>query len=137
MNKRILFILLSIVLSLSLMVGCKKQEIKENNNPSNLELNTNQGVIEDKELEVFTFTNTSLIWNGNGTDLETKITNTSDNDEYLKGFNVIVYDEDGNVIASMEGYVGTTIKAHDTKVMSTGHYKDLTKATRIEYEIIR
>ena len=85
----------------------------------------------------FTSINTSLIWNGNSTDLETTITNNSDEDAFLKGFNVYVYDNNGEVIASMVGYVSNVLKAHETRVMSTGHYANLSKAAKIEYEIIR
>ena len=126
-----------VIASLAILVnGCGKKSNQENNQ-STLEPNTNQGVVSDKQVEVFTFKNTSLIWNGNSSDLETVITNTSDEDAYLKGFTVHVYDEEGNEIATMPGYVSDHIKAHSTRTMSTGHYKNLSNAFRVEYEIIK
>ena len=126
---------IAVITSLTLLVnGCSK---KENYNQTTLEPNTNQGVVADKEVDVFTFKNTSLIWNGNSSDLETVITNTSDEDAYLKGFTVHVYDEEGNEIATMPGYVSDHIKAHSTRTMSTGHYKNLSNAYKVEYEIIK
>ena len=126
-----------VIASLAILVnGCGKKSNQEDN-PSTLKPNTNQGVVADKQVEVFTFKNTSLIWNGNSSDLETVITNTSDEDAYLKGFTVHVYDEEGNEIATMPGYVSDHIKAHSTRTMSTGHYKNLSNAFRVEYEIIK
>jgi len=133
-NKRILVAFILIVMIT--ITGCKKSS-NENNGNYTINPNTNQGVVEDKELDVFTFTNTSLIWNGNSTDLETLITNKSDNDTYLKGFNIYVTDENGDKIATLYGYVGSTIPAHTSRIMSTGHYMDLSKAAKVEYEIIR
>ena len=127
----------AIIISLTLLVnGCSKKT-NQDDNKSTLEPNTNQGVVASKEVDVFTFKNTSLIWNGNSSDLETVITNTSDEDAYLKGFTVHVYDEEGNEIATMPGYVSDHIKAHSTRTMSTGHYKNLSNAFKVEYEIIK
>lgn len=136
MNKKILIIFVAAITLAIAVSGCKKKN-NDNDTTPNISPNTNSGIIEDKELDVFTFTNTSLIWNGNSTDLATTITNTSDSDAYLKGFNVYVYDEEGNVIATMTGYVSDHISAHTSRVMSTGHYMDLSKAAKVEYEIIR
>ncbi len=138
MNKKILFTFLAVFLVVGLATGCGKKETKgEENNGSVIESNTNSGVVDDKTLDVFTFTNTSLIWNGNSSDMETTITNNSDEDAYLKGFNVYVYDENGEVIATMTGYVTDHIKAHSSRVMSTGHYANLSNAARVEYEVIK
>ena len=139
MNKKILLILVTIVLACSLVIvtGCEKKENKGNDEPATIEPNTNKDVVGDKEVDIFTFKNTSLVWNGNSTDLATLVTNTSDVDTYLKGFKVSVFDNEDNIIAMMEGYVGTTIKAHETTTLSMGHYNNLTNAARIEYEIIR
>ena len=139
MKKKLLFLFVTILAVTVVVTGCVKKGNNggEEGNGSTIESNTNTGVVEDKALDVFTFTNTSLIWNGNSSDLETTITNNSDQDAYLKGFNVYVYDENDNVIATMEGYVSDHIKAHGTRVMSTGHYANLSKAAKVEYEVVR
>ena len=139
MKKKLLFLFVTMIALTVVVTGCGKKGNNggEEGNGTTIESNTNAGVVEDKALDVFTFTNTSLIWNGNSSDLETTITNNSDEDAYLKGFNVYVYDAEGNVIATMEGYVSDHIKAHGTRVMSTGHYANLSKAAKVEYEVVR
>ena len=132
MNKKVwLVLMLAVVIAVT---GCGK---KENNNNPGENVNTNTGIVEDKEVEVFTFTNTSLVWNDNASNLVTVITNTSDEEQYLKGFKVHVYDSNGNEMAAMTGYVGAKLKAHEVRQMSTGHYENLTNATKIEYEVLR
>ena len=140
MNKKLLFVLVTALSVAVLVTGCGKKGNnggEEGGQQSEIQSNTNAGVVEDKALDVFTFTNTSLIWNGNSSDLETTITNNSDTDAYLKGFNIYVYDAEGNVMATMEGYVSDHIKAHGTRVMSTGHYANLSNAAKVEYEVVR
>ena len=134
MNKKILVAMIVILSTAVLVTGCKDK--KKTEIPP-IDANVHSGVLGDKELEVFTFTNTSLTWNDNASNLETIITNNSDEDAYLKGFNVYVYDENDTIVATMSGYIGATIKAHGSRIMSTGHYKNLTNASRIEYEIIK
>ena len=132
MNKKVwLVLMLAVVIAVT---GCGK---KENNNNPGENVNTNTGIVEDKEVEVFTFTNTSLVWNDNASNLVTVITNTSDEEQYLKGFKVHVYDSNGNEMAAMTGYVGAKLKAHEVRQMSTGHYENLTNAAKIEYEVLR
>ena len=133
MNKKVLLVLMLVVVIA--VTGCGKKEKNIDNPVENV--NTNTGVVENKEVEVFTFTNTSLVWNDNASNLVTVITNTSDEEQYLKGFKVHVYDSNGNEIASMTGYVGAKLKAHEVRQMSTGHYENLTNATKIEYEVLR
>jgi uncharacterized lipoprotein NlpE involved in copper resistance len=133
MNKKVLLVLmLAVIITIT---GCGK---KENNNDNTSEnVNTNTGVVEKKEVDVFTFVNTSLTWNGNASNLVTVITNTSEEEQYLKGFRIHVYDEDGNEIASMTGYVGSKLKANESRQLSTGHYENLTNAAKVEYEVLR
>ena len=131
MMKKVLLVLMMVVI----ITGCGKKE-EEDKTPA-LDANTNMGVVEKKEVDVFTFVNTSLTWNGNASNLVTVITNTSEEEQYLKGFRIHVYDEDGNEIASMTGYVGSKLKANESRQLSTGHYENLTYAAKVEYEVLR
>ena len=133
MNKKVWLALMLVVVIV--LTGCGKKEENHDNLSENV--NVNKGVVEDQEVEVFTFTNTSLVWDDNASNLITVITNTSDEEQYLKGFNVHVYDGNGNEIALMTGYVGAKLKAKEVRQMSTGHYKNLTDAYKIEYEVLR
>ncbi len=137
MNKKLLLVVIIAILTTVIATGCFGKKQEENNNQEIFEPNTNQGVISEKTVDVFELKNTSLIWNGNSTDLETTVTNTSDEDAYLKEFKIHVYDENNNEIATMIGYVSAMIKAHTSRVMSTGHYANLTNAAKVEYEVIK
>lgn len=123
--------------------GCgKKEEEKKNNEQNNPvveqpQVNANQGVVEDKTLEEFTFTNTSMIYENGETKLEVTVTNTSANTSYLKEFNIYAKDETGKVLVTLKGYVGESIPAGESKIISSGATMDLTKAARIDYEVVR
>lgn len=132
--KKEFILILTLVLSLGLITGCgcnKKEEKKE------VKMNTNQDVIKDQELEVFTFTNTSLVYEDETSILITKVTNTSNETQYLKEFKIHVKDIAGNEIVELTGFVGDNIEANSSTTISSSYSEDLTKAAKIEYEIIR
>ena len=135
------------LVGLLVFTGCGKKEEEKNNEQQNNEqqveqqpqVNTNEGVVEDKTLEEFTFTNTSMIYEKStgSTYLETTVTNTSANASYLHEFNIYAKDAEGNVLVTLKGFVGDNIPAGESKVISSGASMDLTKAARIDYEIVR
>lgn len=132
--KKELILFCVLVLSLGLITGCgcnKKEEKKE------VKMNTNEGVVRDQELEVFTFTNTSLVYEDGTSTLITKVTNTSNQTEYLKEFKIHVKDTSGNEIVELTGFVGDNIAGNSSTTISSSYSEDLTKAAKIEYEIIR
>ena len=131
--KKEFVLILTLVLSLGLITGCgcNKKEEKE------VKINTNQDVIKDQELEVFTFTNTSLVYEDETSILITKVTNTSNETQYLKEFKIHVKDIAGNEIVELTGFVGDNIEANSSTTISSSYSEDLTKAAKIEYEIIR
>ena len=135
--KKTLIVALSSLLLLFLATGCgctKKEEKKDNNK---VKVNTNNDVIKDQKLEVFTFTNTSLIYEDSTSILTTVVTNNSDKTEYLKEFTINVRDKDGNIIIQLPGYVGDNIEAKSSTVITSSYGDDLTKAASIDYEIVR
>lgn len=131
--KKEFILILTLVLSLGLITGCgcNKKEEKE------VKINTNQDVIKDQELEVFTFTNTSLVYEDETSILITKVTNTSNETQYLKEFKIHVKDIAGNEIVELTGFVGDNIAGNSSTTISSSYSEDLTKAAKIEYEIIR
>ena len=63
------------------------------------------------------------------------VTNTKETDYNLTTIEVKLFDKDNNIIATMSGYVGDTIKPNEVKTLSVTTDKDLTEATDVEYEI--
>lgn len=120
--------------------GCKKKEKedgKENKEPE-VQVSTNEGVIADKELDVFKFENTSLIYENSTSVLETLVTNTSDQEQTLKEFKIHVKDKEGNEIVTLTGFVGDSIAAHESKLITTSYGDNLTQvAYDITYELVK
>ena len=140
------FLMLSLVgiLSVGLVCGCNKKEddtkkdgddIKEEQQP---EVNVNPDVIGDKTLEEFTFTNTSLIYDPetNTTLLETTVTNTSDTTANLTQFLIHTKDNYGNDV-TLAGFVGDSIAAGESKVISSSVSANLSKTAEMTYEVQR
>ncbi len=135
--KKVLLVVISALMLTGLTTGCgcsKKETKKEENK---VKVNTNEDVIKDQQLEVFTFTNTSLIYEDSTSILTTVVTNTSDKTEFLKEFKINVKDKDGNIIVTLTGFVGDNIEAKSSTVITSSYGEDLTKAASIDYEVVR
>lgn len=138
--KKILSLSLVLLLSLCLITGCGKK--KTDGNPENttqqgnVNVNTNDDVVGDKEVEVFKFENTSLVYDNGMSRLETKVTNTSDQEQTLSQFRIHVMKDDVE-IANLPGYIGNTLKPGESRILTTTYGDDLTVATLINYEIVR
>lgn len=130
--KKIITITTITLLSLFLLTGCdKKEEIVVDTTKSN----TNEGVIKDQEIDGLTFTKTSLIIKESGSVLVTTVTNTTTETKTVKTFTITVKDSDGNVMVTMDGYIGGEIKQAETKTIESTTEMDLTNASSIEYTI--
>ena len=130
--KKIITITTITLLSLFLLTGCNK---KEEPVVDNAKSNTNEGIIREQELEGLTFTNTSLIIKESGSVLVTTVTNTTTETKTVKTFTITVKDSDGNVMVTMDGYIGGEIKQAETKTITSTTEMDLTNASSIEYTI--
>jgi len=111
--------------------GCKKKEKEE------IKVNTEEEIIKDQKVEVFEFTNTSLVYENGTSTLETTVTNTSKEKQFLAEFKIHVKDEKGNIIVTLTGFIGDSIEAGSSKKITSTYGADLTKATKIEYEIVK
>lgn len=132
--KKVGMIVLTIAVGIFFLTGCgcKKRE-KE----PEVTANTNTGVIEDQKVEVFTLTKTSLVYVDGTSTLETLVTNTSKEKQFLAGFKIHVKNNEGNDIVTLLGFVGDSIEAGQSKKFVSTYGADLTKASKVEYEIIK
>ena len=80
-------------------------------------------------------TNTSMVTINITTKLTVSVTNNTDKDYRLDEYMIIVKDEEGQEIVRIPGYVGDTIKAGETRTISSSVDIDLSKAASIEYEV--
>lgn len=113
-------------------------DINDPNSTGNeLKPNTNEGVVGDKIIEGLKFTNSSLVTSEAGSNLITLVTNTTDTNIEVRIIDIIVKDKDGKVLVNMQGYVGGSIPAHDSREVYSSVDMDLSSATDIEYKIVK
>ena len=133
--KKILGITLSTLLVMGIVTGCgckkKEKEVKE----PEVTVNIEKDVIKDQEVDGIKMTNTSLTTVDGISTLITTVTNNTKADYMLKEYTIIIKDAKGSVIATIPGYVGSTIKAGETKTIDSSTNADLTGAKSIEYEV--
>ena len=134
MKKYMLIALVGICMT-SLVTGCGKSN--KSGSSEQPKANTNENVVKDQTLDVFHFTNTSLIYENGTTTLETTVTNTSDETAYLVEFKIHVKDTEGNDIIELVGFVGDQLKANESRVITSSASQDLMLADSIEYEVVR
>ncbi len=116
--------------------GCKKET--EQQNDSNIpQANTNENVIKNQVVDVFSFENTSLLYENGTSTFETTVTNTSDIAVYVSEFKIHLKDEQGNEIVTLTGYIGNQLDAHESRTITSSATQNLMLASILEYEIIR
>lgn len=133
MKKRLIFLFIIMLVSV-VVTGCT-----ENVNKTKEEqiVNKNEEVIKDQTVEVFSFSKTSLVYSGGTSTLITSVKNNSSKTEYIKSFNIIVKDANGNLVVTMLGYIGEEIPAGETRQITSNTDLNLSKAGSIEYTINR
>lgn len=133
--KRKIISLLTLVLIVCLATGCeqsKKEEIKIEES-----YNTNEEIVENKEVEDLTLTNTSLVSKGNYATLVTLVTNPTSEDKEVRIFNIYVKDKKGNDIITLQGYVGGVVPAGESREITSNVNMNLDHAYSVEYEILK
>lgn len=143
--KKIINISLLLLLSLTLVVGCNKnnkQNDEVDNNTGNdtkptVEVNMNEDVIKNQNIDGIEITNTSLVYEDGISYLKATVTNHTGTDYELSEYRISVKDSNGNVIVTIPGYIGNILKDGESKLINTMISEDLSKATSIEYEVIK
>ena len=139
--KKIINITIMLLVCLTLVTGCgkdktKNDDKKEDNMPT-IEVNDNQEVIKNQNIDGIEITNTSLVYEDGISYLKATVTNNTGSDYELNEYKINVKDNDGNIIVTMPGYVGSVIKNGESKSINTMISEDLSKAYSIEYEVVK
>ena len=139
--KKVINITLMLLVCLTLVTGCgkdkSKNEDKKDDNKTTVEVNNNEEVTKDQNIEGITITNTSLVYEDGISYLKATVTNNTGSDYELNEYKINVKDNNGNIIVTMPGYVGSVIKNGESKTVNTMISEDLSKAYSIEYEVIK
>lgn len=132
--------LLSVVVVVTLASG--KDSLNDDSEETNGEVvekfenNINPGVIEDKELDGLKFTNTALICSETSSKLTTVVQNMTNRDIKVRIFDIFVKDKDGDLIVTLQGYVGGEVPGNNAREIVTNVDMNLIDAYDIEYKLI-
>ena len=130
-----------LLVCLTLVTGCgkdkSKNEDKKDDNKTTVEVNNNEEVTKAQNIEGITITNTSLVYEDGISYLKATVTNNTGSDYELNEYKINVKDNDGNIIVTMPGYVGSVLKNGESKTINTMISEDLSKAYSIEYEVVK
>ena len=139
--KKVINITLMLLVCLTLVTGCgkdkSKNEDKKDDNKTTVEVNNNEEVTKAQNIEGITITNTSLVYEDGISYLKATVTNNTGSDYELNEYKINVKDNNGNIIVTMPGYVGSVIKNGESKTVNTMISEDLSKAYSIEYEVVK
>lgn len=130
MNKSFKLILIGLI-SLSLLtVGCNKKEepIPET------KVNINENVIKDQEVDGFSMTNTSLVYDEGKTTFITNVTNNTGSATEATVIKINVKDSDGNIITTFDDFIIPLQVGESTSIIGNAAM-DITYASSIEYII--
>ena len=135
--KRIINVSLMLLLCLTLVTGCGKNNEKDNNKDSktDMEVNTNDEVIKDQNIDGIEITNTSLVYENGLSYFSATVTNNTGSDYELNEYKINVKDSEGNIIVIIPGNVGSIIKNGESKNINSVVTEDLSKAASIEYQL--
>ena len=139
MKKKLMLVLVMLI-SLSVVTGCgcgKKKSTGKDTKKHDVKVNTEKEVVKDREVEGIKLTNTSLITTDGVSEITTSVTNPTSQDYKLDEYRIIVKDEKGNVMITLPGYVGDTIKAGETRTIRSSVSMDLSKAKSLEYTVVK
>ena len=127
---------LLLILGISTGCGCKKKDKTNKDDKQEETYNTNEGVIEDKEVEGLKLTNTSLVSTENSATLVTSVSNPTNEDKEVRIFYIHVKDKNGDEIVTLQGYVGGVVPAGQTREITSNVDRNLSNAYTVEYELV-
>ena len=137
MKEKTIKISILLLMSIGLITGCSCSKKEEEKKKPDIKVNTEENVVKDQEVEGIQMTNASMITEDGLTTFQTKVTNNTGSDYTLNEYNIIVKDKEGNIIKTIPGYVGSTIKVGETKELKSTTNADMSKAYSVEYEVIK
>ena len=133
--KKVLFMVLACTLVLT--TACGKKDEETNNKPA-IEgevANTNSEVIKDVTIDGLTIQNVTVIYDSKTGDTiySADVVNTTDEEIYVKSFDMKFMDVYGNEITTLSGYVLKSLGPGEQATMTAGTGLNLSDATSIEY----
>ena len=128
-------IALILMVSVLVLTGCGSKNttrIPE----EKIKSNTNEEVIQTKEVDGLKIEKASLVYEGGRTTLTTSVTNVTKEVikvDYIK----IKYTDDNGKETVLLGEIGDTLKPNEVVRITSRTDVDLTKAVKVEYEVVK
>ena len=105
------------------------------NGDSSIVKNTNEGIVKNQKFKDLDFTSTSISYvKGTGSTFKVKVTNNTDNTINIDSIDIMLKDKDGNVITTLNTFLGGSIEPMQENLIKTTTKDDLTKAYSVEYK---
>ena len=123
------------LLSVLLLTGCGKSNNTKQEEKLKAEVNKEEEVVKDREVDGLKLTNASLTTVDGKSTLITLVENNTGSDYNLEYFDIYLKDENDNVVETLLGYVGSTIKNGEQKRIKSSTDKDISSVVKVEYEI--
>jgi hypothetical protein len=133
MIKKIIKSLIIVCLLVVLVTGCRE---KQNNN-EHIDTTPNSSIITGKTVDGLKIGKLSIVYQNNVSRLVANVENTNTGDFKLRVISIKLYDKENNLLVDTTGYIGTTIRAKETKQLIIEVTDNLKSATRVEYSIVK
>ncbi|MGE5456091.1 MAG: hypothetical protein ACM3O4_03200 [Ignavibacteriales bacterium] len=133
MIKKIMKSLLIVCLVVVLVTGCKSNK----NNDEHVDTNPDSSIVSGATIEGLKIGQLSIVYQNKISRLVANVQNTNPNDYTLRVISVKLYNKEDELLIDTTGYIGTTIKANETKQLIIEVTDDLKSAARVEYSIIK
>lgn len=145
LNKNNYLVIIGILLIVLIVVIAfnKKDDLsdKKNNNKDKNNVvevaNNNPGVVDDKEQDGLSFTNTMLLTSNNKSTLTTLVSNLTESDIDVRIFEIYIKDKTGNLMVTLQGYVGDVVPVGESREIVSYVDMNLKDAFNVEYKLIK
>jgi hypothetical protein len=132
-RKWVIIVLIVLIVLIGVIIVLSLNSNKENENVN--ELNNNSNVIKNQTLENLSIEKVSIATTkDNKSTFSAEISNTSDTPNTFELIKIIIKDKDGNIMTTLEAYVGILNKGDITKI-SVDSGMDISNAYTVEYEV--
>ena len=141
-DKKILIAIIAVIVVIIVVVAVvlrtrdnNKKDVVENEDGTTAI--TEQGVIKDESYGGLNFSNTTLIKDGNMYTLSMDVTNSTDETIDLEQVGIDMKNDKGNVLITLNGYIGEPMAAGETRTITSSTETDLSKVTSktiVEYK---
>lgn len=125
---------LLIVFFIGIITGCgcnsKKKTIEVHKKPGK-KISASQKVDSMDLVNGDIFTNNGIYY------FTVQVRNNTNKDYNLEEYEITLYNKVGKRITVLSGYIGETIKAGETKIMTASTETDLTSAVNVAYKVIK